>query len=944
MSAVLGPKVWGTLNLDKATKNEALDFFVMFSSLAAVTGNIGQCDYSFANHFMDSFVNERELLRASGARCGKTLSYNWSIWADGGMKLGEQTEPFFRALGLRPIGTQTGIEAFLKGLTSERSQIAVLEGIREKVELMWGPRTKEPTAAAMAASASSVSSNQSVPVPRPIIEHAAITTNGRSINGSPQSTAPLRSAKIHQLITSNLSDILCLEVSKIRTDLPFADYGVTSIMGVNLMRTLSDTLKIELDPIKLFEYTTVDELADYICSELPEQVMEDVAQPPAIAGRRNGATNEMPLGREANSEYRFTRKAQLAETGSAKESFQDSTQGDTLHEPIAIIGMSGRFAEAESLDEFWQSLKEGKNLVKEVSRWSSQECVVSESAEHRYCTSGGFVESIDRFDPSFFGISAVEAIWMDPQQRLFLEECWRALEDAGYGGKSAHEKECGVYVGCSSSGYDSLFAEDPPPHVFSGNAVSAIPGRISYSLNLQGPAIAVDTASSSSLTAIHLACQGLWSGEIEMALAGGVFLEATPTFFNVTNGAGLLSPDNKCYSFDARANGFVPGEGVGVLVLKRLRDALRDGDHIHAVITGSGVNQNGKSNGLMAPNLRAQERLERSVYDRFKINPETIQFVETNGTGTVLGDSVEYQALHRAFRGYTEKKQFCALGAVATNMGHAAAAAGVAGLLKVVLSLKHRQIPPSLHFQTANPSIDFESGPFYFNTQLKEWKVDDNHVRRAAVSSFGIAGTNAHLVIEEAPFSAPAIIEAPGYVVVLSGRTAEQLKQQVRSLLELAKHTPDLSMNDLSFTLFVGRMHLTHRLSCLARTQKELAHLLEQWLETGMASNVCTSQIQEGKTAEHVSLKKFGNQCIQECRNTPGEGSYLDNLATIADLYIQGYSLDFQALFSRDSKRMPLPTYAFADERYWIGRNGHSSRSNGHGITDTSIEVEPVRF
>ena len=380
------------------------------------------------------------------------------------------------------------------------------------------------------------------------------------------------------------------------------------------------------------------------------------------------------------------------------------------------------------------------------------------------------------------------------------------------------------------------------------------------------------------------------------------------------------------------------------MVLKRLRDALRDGDHIHAVITGSGVNQNGKSNGLMAPNLRAQERLERSVYDRFKINPETIQFVETNGTGTVLGDSVEYQALHRAFRGYTEKKQFCALGAVATNMGHAAAAAGVAGLLKVVLSLKHRQIPPSLHFQTANPSIDFESGPFYFNTQLKEWRVEENQVRRAAVSSFGIAGTNAHLVIEEAPSRAPAIVQSPGYLIVLSGRTAEQLKQQVRSLLALVKHTPDLSMNDLSFSLFVGRMHLTHRLSCLARTQNELAHLLEQWLETGRASNVFTSQIQEGKTAEHVSLARFGNQCIQECRNTPGEVPYLDHLATIADLYIQGYSLDFQTLFSRDSKRMPLPTYPFADERYWIGRNGHSSRSNGHGITDTTIEVEPVRF
>lgn len=924
MSAVLAPKVWGTLNLDEATKNEALDFFVMFSSLAAVTGNVGQCDYSFANHFMDSFVNERELLRAKGARRGKTLSFNWSIWAEGGMKLGEQTELFFRnTLGLKPLGTQTGIEAFLKGLVSERSQIVVLEGIQEKVDVMWGPRTQKPTVAATAASASSASSNQSVTVPvsPPIVEHAAVTTNSRSTNASPPPTElaePLGSVNIRQLITTKLSDALHLEVSKIRNDVPFSDYGVTSIMGVNLMRALSEVLRIELDPIKLFEYTTVDELAEYICTTWPEQVTGQVAQVQAIAGKHNGAMNETPPGSEAKLEDRFIRKAQLAEPGRAVEVPQDRNQPDALLEPIAIIGMSGRFAEAESLDEFWQSLEEGKDLVKQVSRWSARDCVVSESAGDRYCTYGGFVESIDRFDPSFFGISPLEAIWMDPQQRLFLEESWRALEDAGYGGKSMREKECGVYVGCSSSGYDKLFVEDPPPQVFSGNAMAAVPARIAYYLNLQGPAIAVDTASSSSLTAIHLACQGLWSGEMEMALAGGVFLQATPRFFNVTNGAGLLSPDGKCYSFDARANGFVPGEGVGVVVLKRLREARRDGDYIHGVIAGSGINQNGRSNGLMAPNLRAQERLERLVYDRFKINPETIQLVEANGTGTMLGDSVEYQALDRVFRRYTEKRQFCALGAVATNIGHAAAAAGVAGLLKVLLSLKHRQIPPSLHFQTANPAIDFESGPLYFNTQLREWKIDDNHVRRAAVSSFGIAGTNAHLVIEEAPSMAPATAQAPGYLVVLSARTAEQLKQQAHNLLALVRRTPDLSMNDLSFSLFVGRMHLTHRLSCLARTQKELVHLLEQWLETGAASNVCTSQIQEGKTEEHVSLTRFGNQCIQECRNSRSAATYLDHLATIADLYIQGYALDFEALFSRDSRRIPLPTYPFAKERYWI--------------------------
>src|SRR5262249_23204782 len=560
-----------------------------------------------------------------------------------------------------------------------------------------------------------------------------------------------------------------------------------------------------------------------------------------------------------------------------------------------------------------------KDLVKKVSRWSPTECVTSESAGNGYCSHGSFIDSIDQFDPAFFGISSLEATYMDPQQRLFLEESWRALEDAGYAGKSVHEKQCGVYVGCGTSNYTDLFVEAPPPQAWWGNSQSVVPARIAYFLNLQGPAIAVDTACSSSLVAIHLACQGLWSRETEMTLAAGVYVEATPGFYQVANRAGMLSPDGKCYSFDARANGFAPGEGVGVVALKRLRDALADGDYIHGVIAGSGVNQNGKSNGLTAPNGRAQERLERSVYDRFKINPETIQVVEAHGTGTLLGDSVEYGAISRAFREYTDKKRFCALGTVKTNIGHTVTAAGVASVLKLLLSLKHRQIPPSLHFERGNPAIDFESGPFYVNTQLQEWKEPDDGIRRAAVSSFGFSGANAHLVIEEAPAIERASVEAPAYVAPLSARTPEQLKQQARNLLAHLKLTPDLSMTELSFSLFAGRAHLTHRLACLASNQNELIHLLEQWVETGSASQVYTAEIQEARIREQVSLKKFGNYCIQECKDEPNAAGYPENLAAIAELYVQGYSLDFHALFPRDSRRIPLPTYPFARERYWVG-------------------------
>src|SRR3989454_12111496 len=722
-----------------------------------------------------------------------------------------------------------------------------------------------------------------------------------------------------QIITEKLSEALKMDPSMIRGDASFADYGVDSIIGVNLVRTISEALQIELETTSLFEYSTADQLAQYIVKNWPEQIAAQIVRVKGISQKSSQAIDEPRAEVEVRTGPRFNGTTRFAGLRNGFDAEDESDSKNITAEPIAIIGMSGRFAESESLDAFWQHLAQGKNLVTEVSRWSPTDCVMSKpSGGNGYCSHGSFVDSIDQFDPAFFGISSMEATYMDPQQRLFLEESWRALEDAGYAGKSVHEKQCGVYVGCGSSNYDRLVAENTPPQAFWGNSQSVTPARIAYCLNLQGPAIAVDTACSSSLVAIHLACQGLWSREMEMALAGGVFLQPTPGFYQVANRAGMLSPEGKCYSFDARANGFVPGEGVGVVVLKRLRDALADGDHVHGVIAGSGINQDGRSNGLIAPNGRAQERLERSVYDRFKIDPGTIQVVEAHGTGTLLGDSIEYGAISRAFREYTDKKQFCALGTVKTNIGHTSTAAGVAGVLKLLLSLKHRQIPPSLHFEKSSPGIDFESGPFYVNTRLQEWAVERDQTRRAAVSSFGFSGTNAHLILEEAPSIERAADESPAYMVVLSARTAEQLKQQVHNLLGHLERTPRLSLIALSFSLLIGRMHFTHRLSCVARNQSELIHLLQQWVETGAASQIHASEIQEGKVREQVSLKKFGNYCIQKCRNAANAAVYLENLSAIAELYVQGYSLDFQTLFSGDVLRIPLPTYPFASERYWI--------------------------
>ena len=893
MSAVFAPKIFGTLHLDDATQDDHLDFFALFSSLAGVNGNIGQCDYAFANHFMDSFAAKRELMRAKGTRFGKTVSMNWSLWADGGMKVDKQAELYFKkTLGIKPISTSAGIEAFIQAIALQRSQVVFLEGIAAKVEGLWAPSSAQPS-------------------PAPDRLPAARSSANGGSNSAKDGKA---TARVQRIIAAKLAEALQMEAANINDNVPFADYGVNSTMGVNLIRVINEALSLDIDPLKLFEYTNINELTQYICETCQEQISKQV--PAHDAGQvKDSATHKMEDGTEA--EIHFAKKQWIMEEASETRASRERSAQPLQTDPIAIIGMSGRFAESESLDELWERLKDGKNLIRKVSRWNPDDCA-AEAGASEYCSYGSFIDSIDRFDPAFFGISSQEAVWMDPQQRLFLEESWRALEDAGYAGKSVNEKQVGVYVGCATSNYDRLFTEDPPAHAFWGNALSVIPSRISYYLNLQGPAIAVDTASSSSLVAIHLACQSLWTGETEMALAGGIFLQPVPGFYRICNEAGLLSPDGRCYSFDARANGFVPGEGVGVLLLKRLQDALRDGDHIHATIAGSGVNQDGSSNGLIAPNARSQERLERGVHERFHIDPETIKIVEANGTGTILGDSIEFQAISRAFRQRTQKRQFCAIGSIATNLGHAASAAGVAGLLKLALSIRHRQIPPTLHFQKSNPSIDLESSPFYINTELRAWP-EDSQVQRAAVSSFGIGGTNAHIVLEAPPVTKRTVLESPGYIVVLSARTSEQRKQQARKLLDYLRQTPYIPMNDLSYTLFVGRMHLTHRLSCVAQSQEELMDSLDEWIATGAASQVWSPEAPKNRSRDSASLVKFGNHCIQECRNDVSNEVFLDHLATIADLHAQGNSLDIHLLFPIGSKRLPLPTYPFADERYWVG-------------------------
>ncbi|WP_155661238.1 beta-ketoacyl synthase N-terminal-like domain-containing protein, partial [Priestia megaterium] len=712
---------------------------------------------------------------------------------------------------------------------------------------------------------------------------------------------------IKEKISEKISESLKLDMNVIDVDGSFADYGLDSITGVHLVQAIIQEFPIELKITDLFDYSSVNQLTNYILLQYKHVITASLAE------NKKQEEKFQPIVAKPDAEQMPIKKViQESAMGPMLSKERDSLPKDA----IAIIGMSGRFPKSKNLGELWEHLANGTDLLDKVSRWDLSTYYPKGT---EYCNDGGFLDDIDKFDPLFFNISGIEATHMDPQQRIFLEESWKALEDAGYAGDSVKGSSCGVYVGYNGGDYQQFQFDQAPPQAMWGNAGSVIPARISYYLDLQGPAVAIDTACSSSLVSIHLACQGLRMRETSMALAGGVFIQSTPRFYLTANNAGMLSPTGRCRTFDDRADGFVPGEGAGVLVLKRLEDALEDGDHIYGVIRGSGINQDGTTNGITAPSANSQERLERYVYDTYQINPEEIQMVEAHGTGTRLGDPIEYEALTRAFRHYTNRQKYCVIGSIKTNIGHTAASAGVAGLLKVLLSLQHKQLPPSIHFKTENSNIQFQGSPFYVNTSLVDWNISSDSKRCAAISAFGFSGTNAHMVIEEAPKVVRRHINKPGYMIVLSARTHEQLKQQAEQLIAYCERESQVDIGNMSFTLLVGRKHLNHRLACIAYNPQELLGFLRKWIDKGEYYQVHHSKIQGIGHRQQPSLRGYGNQCIENCRTTMQDSNYLEQLAAIADLYVQGYELDFSKLFiGEDYSRISLPTYPFAKERYWI--------------------------
>jgi acyl transferase domain-containing protein/acyl carrier protein len=1003
---VLAPKVRGTVNLDLATRDMALDRFVLFSSGAGVFGSVGQADYATANGFLDAYAAYRNELVASGERHGPTVSLCWPLWAHGGMQIDDAAKGMLAQRGMAPLQTQSGIDAFHRCLASGETQSVVLEGDFQRVRALLACDGREL---------------------RDTSPSAAVASPSSDVGADALARGTVNYLK--QLLSATLK----VPPERVESDAPFEQYGIDSIAVMRMTNKLEETFG-SLSKTLFFEYGSLRELSNYFVSSYAGKLHEflRVDRSP----EREDAPRRPALGARSN-----TGETRPVRFGPPPGEAAPGPEASALD--IAIIGLAGRFPESRDLAEFWKNLRAGKDCITEIppSRWSWREYYREDRKEGGHDSKwGGFIADVDKFDPLFFNISPREAEFLDPQERLFLEHAWRALEDAGYrradlqkGASDDLPAQVGVYAGVMFGEYQlfGVTAGQAAAPTALSSSYSSIANRVSYVLNLHGPSLTVDTMCSSSLTSIDLACQDLKLGRTDLALAGGVNVSIHPNKYTLLSGGRFLSAKGRCASFGEGGDGYVPGEGVGVVVLKRLADAERDGDHIYGVIKGAAINHGGRTNAYSVPSPNAQQMVIARALRQSGIEPQDVTYIEAHGTGTELGDPIEIAGLTRVFGG--RERGSCWIGSAKSNIGHCESAAGIAGLMKVLLQMKHGEIVPSLHSRALNPHIDFEATPFVVNQALRGWDrpcTRDGRGRRiAGVSSFGAGGSNAHLVVAE--YLEPEerdlrSVESGPHAVVLSAKNGVRLQEYAASLLSFVQgpiaspeghdsrtaraalqsairgrladileveageidieqpfdefgvdlfhrrrlfdalqsefatdpgwasliQKPSIaligealiarmgegnvpgprdthgerapSLRDLAYTLQVGREAMDERLALLVGSMEELEEKLRGYL------GMCQADSEQGHATSALG-DVYRGQVRRHRETLAGLDTDEDMARTIEawidkrkydkllGLWVKGFEIDWGKLYAGElPRRVSLPTYPFARERYWV--------------------------
>ncbi|MGV6936852.1 SDR family NAD(P)-dependent oxidoreductase [Paenibacillus sp. CMM36] len=720
---------------------------------------------------------------------------------------------------------------------------------------------------------------------------------------------------------------------------PLADYGLDSILVVQVTSEFKKIMK-NVSSTLFFEHSTIRELVDHFIRTREADLI-------ALVG-----IEEEPKENQAIQNYTALKFPNVRIRANAFENhlylpdepdFKLEVSSNFDHE-VAVIGLSGRYAQAKNINDFWNNIQKGKNCIQEIpqDRWNWADYFKGAKGTKGsiYTKWGGFIDDADKFDPLFFRISPREAELMDPQERIFLETVYTTIEDAGYTPTSLGEHQrVGVFVGIMNAHYPT------------GASYWSVANRISYTLDFRGPSLAVDTACSSSLTALHLAMESLRSGTSDCAIAGGVNLIVDPAHYLKLTDMNMLSTGKQCKSFGDEADGFVDGEGVGAVILKPLRRAVADGDHIYGIIRGSMLNSGGKTNGYTVPSPAAQSQVVSDALERAGIHPRSVSYVEAHGTGTALGDPIEIEGLKQAYEKSTLDKQFCSLGSVKSNIGHCESAAGIAALTKVLMQMKHGQLAPTLHSKTQNPEIPFEDTPFVLQQELAEWKrpqIEMNGTvkdfpRIAGISSFGAGGANAHVLVEEYipqenrmdHFGAAPRTPV---MIVLSGKDEQRLQEQVLQLLEAMEQGDygDDRLESIAYTLQVGREAMEERLGLIVESVSDLAAQLREYAEHQKAGRWFRGNVKRYK--ETISALETDEDMQETIRQWIYKGKY----AKLLDLWVKGLSMNWQALYGENRPcRISLPTYPFARDRYWVPQ-AEGKEAAGRSREDTDSRLHPL--
>ncbi len=861
IESVLRPKITGVLNLDKALQNENIDFIVLFSSLAGQFGSLGQADYAGANAFLDAYAHDYNQLAAQGLRQGRMAAIDWPLWKSGGMQIDAASlARITRETGLVAMETEIGLSAFEQVMQLSDSHCLVMQGnpevIRKQLLFHEGP----------------------------VLDNAPInldTVDAQLLD------------KTDQYLKGKVAVILKMPINRLKSDVTLDQYGIDSVMILELTSVLEEQFGV-LPKTLFFEYQTLLELSDYLIKHHHAKLTQilNIQQPV-----KSLEVMHSVLLPQAS---RFIPMA-------SKSATMD----------IAIIGLSGRYPQSPTLSDFWHHLKTGKNCITTIppTYWNMYD--YESSIKSKW---GGFIEGVDEFDPLFFNISPREAELMDPQERLFLQSAWHALEDSGYTRESLKNSKIagnvGVYVGVMYEEYPLYGA--PMLQGVGGNPAS-IANRVSYVCDFNGPSMALDTMCSSSLTTIHLACQALKAGHCQMAIAGGVNISIHPNKYILLSQNNFISSQGRCESFGKGGDGYIPGEGVGCVVLKPLATAIEDRDHIYAVIKGSAINHGGKTNGYTVPNPNAQAHVVQQALAEAKVNPRHVSYVEAHGTGTQLGDPIEIAGLTRAYE-EAQERQYCAIGSAKSNIGHCESAAGIAGVTKVLLQMQHQELVPSIHAEELNPHIDFTATPFKVQRELTSWNRPVingiEYPRVAGVSSFGAGGSNAHVVVEEyVDMRGESITEGP-YLMVLSAKTPESLKSYAELLLKFVKENQAVSLSDLAYTLQIGREAYKHRLALIIDEVPQLLQGLQHWIENKADES---KFLYCGQVHEHDDNIEFLNH-DSEMKGVIEKWEMNRNFDKLASFWTKGLRINWNNLYQNSStpKRISLPAYPFSKGKYWV--------------------------